>query len=510
MSMIILHVDEARRTLSAEGAGSVFVVNDKNVDTVRFGLLTGFEDIELDEHSALRVMYIRPGETEVRAKTLTYVETNGIYNYYDWELMASDLEEKGTLVVALCILRSDEEIEEWHTTPYQIRVQGSIHTDDSDEGDESITPSVAERVAILEAMTQRLYSMAGGAPVVVSNVSDMTDTDLIYVLKTDGCWYYYEGSDWVAGGEYGAVSTDTTLTQSGLPADAKAVGDALANAFTGESLSDGESMKFVLSSKYDDFKLVDGYGYFDAVKLVDKVFDTGAIATGTNNKVIRLQIGVMTKSALIENKGYVLSGLFSPDFPIKEIGFSGTGIDITWLGNKEPGFWITKQPNRNNIYFTVPIDLWTQYAVPTATLGNFLYNYLDGSVGMKLDTEHLVDYDPTEVITAVVTSTTYNDGVVEGATFYRGALNWVWSDLFDFTANTANFNRFFNSLGFNESYGNDYAKEYAYVKANTPNQLLYSLKADAVGEHTLENVKNYLINIKHLMFYYVAPEEETT
>ena len=100
----------------------------------------------------------------------------------------------------------------------------TIHTDDSDEGDEAITPTVAQRVAVLESMIQRV---ASGAPIVVSSVSAMTDTDQIYVLSTDENWYYHNGSSWVAGGEYGAVSTDTTLTRSGIPADAKAVGDRL-------------------------------------------------------------------------------------------------------------------------------------------------------------------------------------------------------------------------------------------------------------------------------------------
>lgn len=240
MSLIILNVDEVRRTLSVSDA-SAFVVNDKNVDVVRFALMTGFADIALDEHSALRVMYQRPGETQVRAQTLTYYDTDGIRKLYDWELLSADLAEKGTLTVALCILRIDSEVEEWHTTPYQIRVLGSIHTDDSDEGDETITPTVAQRVAILESMIQRV---ASGAPIVVGDASEMVDTDKIYVLSTDGRWYYHNGSAWVAGGEYGAVATDTTLTQSGIPADAKKTGDEISdlkadlNAFYDEKTLD--------------------------------------------------------------------------------------------------------------------------------------------------------------------------------------------------------------------------------------------------------------------------------
>ena len=224
MSVLILTVDEVMRTLSSDGQYP-FVVNDKEVDIVRFALNTGFTDVVLDEYSALRVMYQRPGETEVRAQTLTYYDTDGLHNYYDWQLLSVDLAEKGTLTVALCILRVDSEVEEWHTTPCQVRVLDSIHTDDSDEGDETITPTVAQRVAVLETMIQRV---ASGAPIVVASTSAMTDTSQIYVLSTDGNWYYYNGTAWVAGGEYGAVPTDTTLTQSGIPADAKAVGDRLA------------------------------------------------------------------------------------------------------------------------------------------------------------------------------------------------------------------------------------------------------------------------------------------
>ena len=74
-----------------------------------------------------------------------------------------------------------------------------------------------------------------GSPWVASTVAEMTDTDKIYVYVgsetgyTSGNWYYYDGSAWVSGGIYNstAVQTDTTLSQSGVPADAKVVGDEI-------------------------------------------------------------------------------------------------------------------------------------------------------------------------------------------------------------------------------------------------------------------------------------------
>ena len=225
------------RTLSAESSNP-FVVHDKEVDIVRFAINSGFADIVLDGQVALRVMYQRPGETEVRAQTLTYYNTDGLHNYYDWQLSQSDLTKDGSLMVALCILDiSGGEVSEWHTTPCAVQVLSTIHTDDSDEADDTITPTVKERVAVLESMIQRV---ASGAPIVVSSVSAMTDADKIYVLTTDNRWYYHNGSAWVAGGEYGAVSTDTTLTQSGVAADAKVVGDKIDGASI--KLSDVETI----------------------------------------------------------------------------------------------------------------------------------------------------------------------------------------------------------------------------------------------------------------------------
>ena len=74
-----------------------------------------------------------------------------------------------------------------------------------------------------------------GSPLVASTVADMTDHEKVYVYVgsetgyTSGHWYYYDGDSWEDGGVYNsvAVQTDTTLTLSGVAADAKKVGDEI-------------------------------------------------------------------------------------------------------------------------------------------------------------------------------------------------------------------------------------------------------------------------------------------
>lgn len=74
-----------------------------------------------------------------------------------------------------------------------------------------------------------------GSPLVASTVAEMTLQNRVYVYTgsetgyTAGDWYYWNGSAWTDGGVYNAVAigTDTTLTQAGVPADAKATGDAI-------------------------------------------------------------------------------------------------------------------------------------------------------------------------------------------------------------------------------------------------------------------------------------------
>ena len=101
-----------------------------------------------------------------------------------------------------------------------------------------ISGSATTIMVLLQELESQIAGIAGGTPSVVDSTDDMTDTEKIYILSSDSKWYYYSTtqSDWVPGGTYGGVPTDTTLSISGSAADAKAVGDALAEKADSDDL----------------------------------------------------------------------------------------------------------------------------------------------------------------------------------------------------------------------------------------------------------------------------------
>ena len=70
-------------------------------------------------------------------------------------------------------------------------------------------------------------------PIPVLTAAQMIDPTKIYLYVGQesgylpGYWYYYNGYIWAFGGVYGTAITDSTLSQTGVPADAKAVSDSI-------------------------------------------------------------------------------------------------------------------------------------------------------------------------------------------------------------------------------------------------------------------------------------------
>lgn len=60
-------------------------------------------------------------------------------------------------------------------------------------------------------LQNQINGLASGSPKPVSSISQMTDTSKIYLLTTDGYWYYYNGTNWVQGGNYQAAEDSDSV-----------------------------------------------------------------------------------------------------------------------------------------------------------------------------------------------------------------------------------------------------------------------------------------------------------
>ena len=143
-------------------------------------------------------------------------------------------------------------------------------------------------------------------PVAVSDASDMTDHDQIYVLTTDGKWYYWSETDdsFVAGGTYQSAQmvnlSDTDMASKGLTTKAISFyqGYNLRTDF-GNEIFGYYKTKLVLnpggsitSSTYDDDKAITTFLPPNCYVRINKSNGTGRFRVGVSTT--RPQSGVST------------------------------------------------------------------------------------------------------------------------------------------------------------------------------------------------------------------------
>ncbi len=68
------------------------------------------------------------------------------------------------------------------------------------------TPFIENQNKQIANIAKQVNSAVSGTPLPANSISEMTNTERIYVNSQDGKWYYYNGENWVAGGNYQAVS----------------------------------------------------------------------------------------------------------------------------------------------------------------------------------------------------------------------------------------------------------------------------------------------------------------
>lgn len=101
-------------------------------------------------------------------------------------------------------------LNEWHTYTYEHKVKETIQGDDAEYDDSQKDVMAA---LIVQVQTKMNQVIGGATPTPVASVSAMTDPSKLYLLTTDGEWYYHNGTQFVSGGVYGAEITDSVPTQ---------------------------------------------------------------------------------------------------------------------------------------------------------------------------------------------------------------------------------------------------------------------------------------------------------
>lgn len=56
-------------------------------------------------------------------------------------------------------------------------------------------------------LQNQINGLANGSPLISNSISEMTDTTRVYLLTTNGHWYWYNGNEWTDGGVYQSSGT---------------------------------------------------------------------------------------------------------------------------------------------------------------------------------------------------------------------------------------------------------------------------------------------------------------
>lgn len=238
---ILCTVDIRTRELYLEDV--TIAAFDHLVDDVLF-VIEPIDGFQL-ETSTIKIAAVgplgEPHDYEIDPSTVTVNEETGNINFI-WSipvgvtampLTTFKISDTKNITFAVCaeIVSGDNLVKAWHSDDGTIKVKAHLEPESGGGEDPSEEATNAQKIGQLQTdvtvMRTQIGAVAGGVPTVVDSVSDMTDTGLIYILSSDGYWYYYDGTAWTQGGVYGGAVTDTTLSISGAPADAKAVGDAV-------------------------------------------------------------------------------------------------------------------------------------------------------------------------------------------------------------------------------------------------------------------------------------------
>jgi len=263
--------------------------------------------------------------------------------------------------MALEFKRNKLNVKDGTGTFVEIPVLGEQETEKATAGELAI--EVSRATAAEEALAEQVSRLQKvvGSPFVANTAASMTNTDRVYVYTgsesgyTAGNWYYYDGSAWVSGGVYNSagMNTDTTLAMAGIPADAEATGEAVAELSRQLSDLDGDvaDTQGMLAMVEATATASRNYSVGDLLIYDGKLYKViSAIATGAT-----IIVGSNVTQTTVESQ--IAAG-----------GGGGGGSEKTW--RKFRDVTVTLEKPTSNVTYTEGADGITQFSFSVDDDGN--------------------------------------------------------------------------------------------------------------------------------------------
>lgn len=216
-------VDVASREVSFQDTYRI-ASYDHNVDVIHFSV-EPIEDFSLDL-SSIKIAAKGPNKARhdypVDPSTVSIEEETG-YITFDWPIpqgvteMPEDMfgyGSTGQLIFAVCaeIISGSTLSKAWHSDDGIITVVAHLEPEAGGGEDPEEEATNRQKIGQLQTATailqREISGIASGTPPTASSTSEMDpDKSTVYINTTDGNWYYYDGSAWQIGGQYGGIPT---------------------------------------------------------------------------------------------------------------------------------------------------------------------------------------------------------------------------------------------------------------------------------------------------------------
>lgn len=240
-----IQIDENTRRMSFEDSKSTAgIVGDSNVDGIIFNLPENSEYFEF-RNAVVFVIFFDATNKSHRQLLDQVDDYYGMPKWtFDDNVLKNDATSRVSFFLHMVISdTSGKVLKSWNTLPSNVIVYKNRDYDNQEE--EATRETDIDRLAgLVTTLTEKaksigdvekvLSSITGSAPKPVDTRAKMVDDGHIYLYTGDetgfttGALYYYVDGTLAYGGVYGSYDLDTTLTETGKAADAKVVGDKIA------------------------------------------------------------------------------------------------------------------------------------------------------------------------------------------------------------------------------------------------------------------------------------------